>query len=105
VEVDLGQATDQVFGAWSVSGKTPETTQEQEVEGLWTVRSNTRPPRHESNRRYWNPQRLQARVQRKLDKIESGLHGDMQRVAEMTTPLRSEVRTRMQQNRAKFLVG
>ena len=38
-------------------------------------------------------------------KIQSGLHGDMQRVAETSTPLRSENRAKAQQNRAKFLVG
>ncbi len=38
-------------------------------------------------------------------KIQSGLHGDMQRVAETTISLRSERRTEEQQERAKFLVG
>src|SRR5437899_3214587 len=37
----------------------------------------------------WNPQRLYARFQFRLEKIQSELHGDMQRVAEMSTPLRS----------------
>ena len=35
----------------------------------------------------WNPQRLYARFQFTLEKIQSELHGDMQRVAEMSTPL------------------
>ena len=41
---------------------------------------------------HWNPQRLYARFQPelRLEKIQSGLHGDMQRVAEMSTPLRKE---------------
>jgi hypothetical protein len=36
----------------------------------------------------WNPQRLYARFQFTLEKIQSELHGDMQRVAEMSTPFR-----------------
>lgn len=38
-------------------------------------------------------------------KRQSGLHGDMQRAAEMTAPLHSEDRVKAQQSRAKFLVG
>ena len=34
----------------------------------------------------WTPQRLYARYRRKAVKIQSGLHGDMQRLAEMTSP-------------------
>jgi len=38
-----------------------------------------------------NPQRLYAGLHHRLEKIQSGLHGDMQRVAEMTTPLHSGI--------------
>ena len=53
------------------------------------VQITSRKGQPESQDSRWNPQRLYARFQPQfgLEKIQSGLHGDMQRVAEMTAPL------------------
>ena len=50
----------------------------------------------------WNPQRLYAEHLRKQMMIQSGLHGDMQRLAEMSSP---STQVGSNKARAKFLVG
>ena len=73
-----------------MSGENPESEKyEQEMGSLdWeyskSCASHLLASRGNLDYSYWNPQRLYARFQLRLEKIQSGLHGDMQRVAEMS---------------------